>query len=566
MTLNIFRPAGVEIQYNVKMPMRDGVNLSGDIYLPSGGSGPYPALLSRTPYDNMADAGIESAIYFAQHGYVYLLQDTRGRNDSDGEWYPWVNESRDGHDSIEWMASQPWCDGNIGMDGSSYVGGVQWYAAMEGSSHLKCIAPRVISDNLHEAPHYQGGAFLLGFCATWAFWAAEGRTWQNIDRYNWPQMLQALPLKELCKIGGKEVQFFQDWLDHPDYDDFWKAQSFKERYQDIKVPVLQIGGWYDFFTAGTFNNFVGMQEKGGSELTRSNQKAVIGPWLHSAGASSHAGDADFSMASMEDTKPRRLRWFDHWLKGIDNGIDTEPPLRVWLMGTNEWREEHEWPLARTSFTPYYFHSSGSANTLNGDGALSTQAPGDEPADSYDYNPAFPTPTHGGNTCCRSDILPGGGLDQREVEARSDVLVYTSEPLEEDLEVTGPVIVKLHASTDALDTDFTAKLSDVSPDGYSLNLCDGIIRGRYRETTERQVLLEPGTVYEFTIDVWPTSNVFFKGHRIRVDISSSNFPRFDRNPNTGHPFGEDAEMQVAHQQVFHDRAHPSHIILPVIPRG
>ena len=566
MTQSVFRPAGVEMKYNVKMPMRDGVELSGDIYLPSERSGPVPALFSRTPYDNMATAGIESAIYFAQHGYAYVLQDVRGRNDADGEWYPWANEFEDGHDGIEWIGQQEWCDGNVGMDGSSYVGNVQWFAAVGGSSYLKCIAPRVIGDNLHEAPYYQGGAFILGFATTWAFWASEGRTWQNVDQYNWPLMLQTLPLKELDKKGGKDVQWLRDWIAHPDYDDYWKGLAIKERYQDVTVPVLQFGGWYDFFTAGTFNNFIGMQEKGGSELSRNNQQTVIGPWLHGIGSESHAGDADFTMGSMEDTKPRRLRWFDHWLKGIDNGIDKEPPLRLWVMGDNEWREENEWPLARTQYTPYYLHSGGSANTLNGDGTLSTQAPADEQPDQYDYNPAFPTPTLGGNTCCRDDLIPGGGFDQRQVEARSDVLVYTSEPMEQDMEVTGPVIVKLHASTDGRDTDFTGKLTDVAPDGRSVNLCDGIIRGRYRESTERQVLLEPGTVYEFTIDLWPTSNVFKKGHRIRVDISSSNFPRFDRNPNTGNKFGEDAELRVARQQVLHDAAHQSHIILPVIPRG
>ena len=234
------------------------------------------------------------------------------------------------------------------------------------------------------------------------------------------------------------------------------------------------------------------------------------------------------------------------------------------MGINEWRDEQEWPLARTRFTPYYLHSGGSANSLLGDGTLSTEPPAGEPQDSYTHNPAFPTPSRGGNNCCVPDLVPWGAYDQRPVEHRNDVLVYTSEPLTEDLEVTGPVIVKLFASTDGRDTDFTAKLVDVQPDGYARNLCDGIIRGRYRESTESQRLLEPGTVYEFTIDLFPTSNVFLKGHRIRVDISSSNFPRFDRNPNTGNRFGYDAELRVAQQAVCHDGARASHVLLPVIP--
>ena len=290
----------------------------------------------------------------------------------------------------------------------------------------------------------------------------------------------------------------------------------------------------------------------------------MGPWVHSASTMSHAGEVDFGKDSILDLRSLELKWFDRWLKGIDNGFDNEAPLRIFVMGVNQWRDEHEWPLARTQFTPYYFHSNGSANSLLGDGVLSTQPPDDESTDQYVYNPAFPVPTRGGCNCCSPELVPWGAYDQQDVEFRNDVLVYTSKPLAEDLEVTGPVIVKLHASTDARDTDFTAKLVDVHPDGYPINLCDGIIRGRYRESREQQKLLNQGEVYEFTINLWPTSNVFLKGHKIRADISSSNFPRFDRNPNTGHKFGEDAEMQVAHQTIHHDRLRASHIILPVIP--
>ncbi|MBM3944078.1 MAG: CocE/NonD family hydrolase, partial [SAR202 cluster bacterium] len=270
--------------------------------------------------------------------------------------------------------------------------------------------------------------------------------------------------------------------------------------------------------------------------------------------------------SMLDLMDVERRWFDRWLKGIKNGVEAEKPLRLFVMGANEWRNESEWPLARTKFTPWYFHSGGKANSLTGDGTLSPKKPAAEKPDTYTYDPRFPTPTRGGCNCCDPEIVAWGAYDQRSVEYRQDVLVYTSEPLKEDMEVTGPVIVKLHASTDCRDTDFTAKLVDVYPDGYAVNLCDGIIRGRYRESTSKQKLLKPGQTYEFTIDLWPTSNVFLKGHRIRVDISSSNFPRFDRNPNTGNRFGYDTEMRVANQTVFHESARPSHIILPVIPKG
>ena len=562
---NVFLPADLEARYNVKTPMRDGVNLSSDIYFPRDRSGPFPVILSRTPYNNMAELAVANAPLYTQNGYVYVAQDVRGRHDSDGEFYPWVNEFNDGYDTVEWIGAQSWCDGNVGMVGSSYLGNVQWQAAAMGSRFLKTIVPRVIGHNLHESPHYQAGAFQLGWTATWTL-RMDGRTAQNIDLYNWDQLFPTLPLRDLVEAAGKDMPYYQDWVDHPDYDDYWKTLAIEERYQDIKIPVLQMGGWYDFFTAGTFNNFVGMRQRAGSDLSRANQKAVVGPWIHYPLTLTHAGEMDFGKASVLDLQEIELRWFDRWLRGNANGIDSEPPLTVFVMGINQWRDEHEWPLARTEFTPYYLHSGGSANSLVGDGTLSTQPQPDEPPDRFDYNPAFPVPTRGGCNCCDSDIVSWGGYDQQPVEYRNDVLVYTSDPLEEDLEVTGPVIAKVYARTDAKDTDFTAKLVDVHPSGYAVNLCDGIIRGRYRESTATQVLLEPGAVYEFTIDLWPTSNVFLKGHRIRVDISSSNFPRFDRNPNTGNVFGVDTEMRVAHQQVFHDRSHQSHILLPVIPKG
>ena len=565
MTQTAYAPAGIDVQFDIRVPMRDGTTLSADRYFPKGQPRPFPVILARTPYDNMSEPLINDAIYFAQNGYAFLAQDCRGRNDSDGVFDPWVNEYNDGHDTLEWIGAQSWCNGNVGMHGSSYLGGVQWMAAAMGSRYLKAIVPRVIGDNLHDSPHYQGGAFTLHLDATWCF-RMGGRTWQAIDRFNWDQVFPTLPLRDVPKVGGKDISFFQDWLDHPDYDDYWRNLAIKERYHDIKVPVLQIGGWYDVFAGGTLNNFLGMREKGGSDVARNGQRVVMGPWHHHACSETHAGEVDFGNVSVLELNEIELRWFDHWLKGIDNGADREAPLRIYVMGTNEWRDEHEWPLARTRLTPYYLHSGGSANSLVGDGTLSTEAPADEPCDRYDYNPAFPTPTRGGGTCCSPEIVDWGAFDQRPVEFRNDVLVYTSEPLEDDLEVTGPVIVKLHASTDGRDTDFTAKLVDVHPDGNAKNLCDGIIRGRYRESTKSQKLLEPGAVYEFTIDLWITSNVFKKGHRIRVDISSSNFPRFDRNLNTGRTAADDTEIRMARQTVFHDRTRPSQIVLPVIPGG
>ena len=565
MNRNLFIPAGVRARYDVKVPMRDGVSLSADIYFPTDPAGPYPVVLSRTPYDNTNERTVDDAVFFAQHGYAYVAQDVRGRHDSDGVFEPWTNEFDDGHDTIEWIGAQDWCDGNVGMSGGSYLGSVQWQAAVTGSSFLKAIVPKVIGNNLHESPHYQGGAFQLGWAATWVLRTA-GRSKQSIGLYNWDQMFLTLPLADIPEAAGKDIPYYQDWIDHPDYDEYWKRLAVDERYGDVTVPVLQIGGWYDFFTAGTFNNFVGVRENGGSELARANQKAVVGPWVHPASIFTHAGGVDFGHDSVVDLRSIELTWFDRWLKGVSNGVDEEPPLRIFVMGANEWRDENEWPLARTGYTPFYFHGNGSANSITGDGGLSPQPPGNEPRDRFAYDPEYPAPTLGGCTCCNSEFVSWGAYDQRPVEYRNDVLVFTSEPLKEDLEVTGPVSVNLYASTDARDTDFTAKLVDVHPDGYAVNLCDGIIRGRYRETTERQKLLEPGKVYEFTIDLWPTSNVFLTGHRVRVDISSSNFPRFDRNPNTGNTFGRDAEMKIANQRIYHDADHPSHIVLPVVPNS
>ena len=564
MVRSAFLPAGVEIKYNVRIPMRDGVHLSADIYFPRDGQGPWPVVLLRTPYDNMTDNLVNEAIFYAQHDYVYVAQDVRGRHDSDGQFYPWVNEFIDGHDTIEWIGIQPWCDSNVGMVGSSYAGNVQWQAAIEGSPYLKTIIPRVIGHNLYEAPHYQGGAFQLGWTATWVY-RTDGRSSQSVDRHNWAHIFSTLPLHDLDKNGGKEIPYLHDWISHPDYDEYWKALAVEERYRDVTIPVFSIGGWYDFFSIGTLHNFAEMRKRGGSDAARLHQSVLIGPWVHRACTFTHAGEIDFGEDSLLDLRHIELGWMDRWLKGLHNSTYQSAPVRIYVMGINQWRDEQEWPLARATYTPFYLHSNGSANSFRGDGTLSTQSPKSEPADHYVYDPAFPAPTRGGSTCCNPEIIPYGAYDQRSIEAQNDVLVYTSEPLPDDLEVTGPVIATLYASTSAQDTDFTAKLVDVGPDGYAVNLCDGIIRGRYRESRERQTLLEPDTIYQFTINLGPTSNVFLRGHRIRIDISSSNFPRFDRNLNTGHTFGESVEMQVAIQQIFHDQAHKSQILLPIIPK-
>ena len=405
---SVFQNASVEARYDVKVPMRDGVNLSADIYFPRGEQGPFPVILTRTPYDNMTEESLEAGRFYPQHGYVLVAQDVRGRNDSDGDFYPYLNDFNDGHDTVEWIGAQPWCDGNVGMVGASYVGYVQWQAASMGSSYLKAIVPRVIGANMYETGWYQGGAFHLGTAAMWAM-RYDGRTRQDIFDYNWEQLFKKLPLAELDREAGKDVHFFRDWIAHPDYDDYWRAQSIEERYPNIKVPVLQIGGWYDVLVRGTFHHFTEMRKHAGSELARQNQRAVVGPWIHSACSTTFAGELDFGAISMLDLQEVELRWFDHWLKGKDNGAERDAPLRLFVMGSNEWRDENEWPLARTQFTPYYFHSGGGANSLEGDGSLSTVTPAGRAGRRLRVQPILPGPDPGRQHLLQPGARPVGRL-------------------------------------------------------------------------------------------------------------------------------------------------------------
>jgi putative CocE/NonD family hydrolase len=365
------------------------------------------------------------------------------------------------------------------------------------------------------------------------------------------------------ELAGRKLPFWKDWIRHPTYDDYWAAINVEEKWDEIAVPAFNMGGWFDLYASDTFSNFNGLRQHGRTPQAQQS-KLIVGPWPHALSTSPRTGDIDFGANSMVDLEELELRWFDYWLKGIDNGIVDEPPLQLFIMGINQWRDEHEWPLARTTWHKWYLHSGGSANTLLGDGHLASEPPEHQPPDHFVYDPHYPVQTIGGNNCCSPHIVAWGPHDQRPVEMRNDVLCYTSAPLEADMEVTGPIKVILYAATDAPDTDWTAKLVDVSPTGYAMNLCDGIIRARYRESLTHPTLPKPNQVHEYEIDLGVTANVFRKGHRLRVEISSSNFPRFDRNLNTGHALGTDAEMRPARQTVHHSREYPSHILLPIIP--
>ena len=551
----------IALELDVKIPMRDGVELSADIYRPRA-AGRFPTILLRTPYDNNND--IEKSRTLANRGYVCVAQDCRGRWDSDGDYYPFHPDGEDGFDTQEWIGTQEWSDGKIGMSGSSYLGSVQWLSAMHGSSHLTCMAPRVICADFYQGLVHPGGALQLGVCMTWGM-RTNGRTAQNIEYHNWTEALRGLPLTKIDELSGRKMQFWKDWINHSCYDDYWRSIDVEPRFSDIRAPAFNMGGWYDLYARDSFRCFNGLRQHGGSPEAKQS-KLIVGPWPHALSTSTKTGDIDFGADSMADLEGMEMRWFNYWLKGIDDGFVNEPPLRLFIMGINQWRNENEWPLARTDWQRYYLHSGGNSNSLLGDGTLNTEIPGKEVSDTFVYDPQNPVQTNGGSNCCSPHIIPWGPYDQRPVEMRSDVLCYTSTPMTTDMEVTGPIRAVLYAATDGLDTDWTAKLVDVSESGYAMNLCDGIIRARFRTGFDRQLLLEPDSIYCYEIEMGVTGNVFRKGHSIRLEISSSNFPRFDRNPNTGAILGNDDKMRTAMQTVYHDTEHASHIVLPIIPKG
>ena len=551
----------VQTRLDVKTPLRDGVLLSADLYLPRV-EGSFPTVLIRTPYSNNREDLITKGRRLANFGYACVIQDVRGRWDSEGSYYPFHQEGPDGYDTQEWIGQQEWSNGKVGMAGGSYLGCVQWLSAPLGSPRLVCMAPRVMCNDYFRGLFYPGGAFQLNVAMTWGM-RTSAHTAQEIGWHNWTEAFRTLPVKDMIDLCGGNMPFWKDWVEHCTDDEYWDRINVERRWGEIAAPALNMGGWFDLYAKESFDNFNGLRLHGGSPAARQS-KLIVGPWPHRLSTCTRTGDIDFGAGSLYDLETLELRWFDYWLKGVENGIVDEPPLKLFIMGVNQWRDEHEWPLARTQWQNWHLHSQGHANTLLGDGQLSLEEASDEPADHFVYDPRYPVQTVGGNNCCSPEIVPWGPYDQRDVEMRNDVLCYTSPPLSEDLEVTGPIRAVIYAATDATDTDWTAKLVDVSPSGYAQNLCDGILRARYRQGFGQVKLLEAQQIYEYDISLGVTGNVFRRGHAIRLEISSSNFPRFDRNPNTGHPFGQDAETRPARQTIYHSRQHPSHLVLPVIP--
>ncbi len=532
-------PADVFVERNVPATMRDGIRLQADIYRPKG-DGKYPVVLARTPYGKAAVESIERVI--AAHGYIAVVQDCRGRVDSEGAWYAFKNDDNDGYDTVEWAATIPGSDGRVVMWGGSYAAITQVMAAVTSPPHLAGIAPFMVPSNFHEGAIYQGGAF------------------EQLLADSWSGGVNADPVTHKPPADLHSIDFYRDWRLHPDYDNYWKLMTIDSRPENMLTPALYLSGWYDIFISGALRNYESVSQHG-TATARTKQRLVIGPWTH--GASAKAGDVDFGPQAALDPI-LMLRWYDYQLKGGANPFTEGKPVKIFVMGKNVWRDEDNWPLARAQTTRYYLHSRGSANTLTGNGSLSPEAPRNETGDHYVYDPANPVPTTAGNLCCD----PNGKLgvhDQRSVEQRPDVLVYTTAPFKSDFEVTGWIPVVLYVRSSAVDTDLTVKLIDVRPDGYAQNLTDGILRLRYRNSPETQELMKPGEVYKVTVDAGATSNVFLAAHRLRIEVSSSNNPRFDRNANTAATPELEKDPIKATNVILHDSEHPSAILLPVIPQ-
>jgi uncharacterized protein len=610
----------IAVSKNVMITMRDGVRLATDLYLPARDgqaiSGKFPAILERTPYNK--DGGVPDssghippspAEYLVSRGYVVILQDVRGRYRSEGRWQALQNDPNDGFDTAKWIGSQPWSNGKIGTIGTSYGGGTQHAMALANAPYLEAMVPIDAMSNFGRYGVRHNGAFELRFF-NWIFTLGNAAGTTNMPLATARASADPRSAKELVELGSHTADYirnlplrlgttplkfapdYEEWLvesmRHGDYDDFWKnsGSSVVDHLAEYKdLPVYHVTGWYDSWGNSVANmNYVELKK-----TKRSLQRLIVGPWTHGGQSRSSAGDAQFTADAALAVDSWRERWFDRWLKGVDNGVDREPPVRLYVMGGGDahktpegrvfvgghWRNEQEWPLARTNYTPFYIHS---------DGSLSTEKPGRDGAITYTFDPRNPVPTLGGNVSSQGTLMTQGATDQRcrpgfwlcsdsrPLSARNDVLVFQTKPLDKDMEVTGRLVVKLWAASDGPDTDFTVKLVDVYPPsadypgGIDLNIADSIVRARYRNQLAKPEFLHPGQPYELTIEMYPTSLVFQRGHKIRLDISSSNFPRFDVNPNTGEPLNDNRRWRIAQNTVFADAQHASQVVLPVIPNG
>ena len=573
----------VDKQADVAATMRDGTVLRADVYRPSSPS-PVPVILMRTQYGKtgaqVQPSRYQSPDWFASHCYLVVVQDIRGTGTSGGVFEEFAHDRDDGYDSVEWAAALPGSDGRVGMYGSSYVGATQWLAAVTAPPHLVTIVPANTAADYYDGWTYQGGEFRLAFILPWAMGLAASAADNRRDpavsadlrsaRADITDILAYRPYAGLPVMRPADpavAPWYFQWISHSTRDEFWKQWSIRDRYPSVRVPVLDIAGWYDAFLDGSVGNFTGMTSAAGSDEARRNQRIVIGPWDHLSWGRTGSSPApllkDIGAVGDSPVNELMLAWFDHFLKDADNHVITGPRVDYFLMGADRWKSAPGWPIPGTRWTRYYL--SGNGGIVTRTGKLSTSVPDPQQTiDRYTYDPNLPAPSLGGHSCCSAESGPQGPYDQTPAEQRSDVLVYSSDPLTSDTEVTGPVTVDLWAESSAIDTDFTAKLAVVKPSGEVINLNNGILRTAFRDSLSDPQPIVPGRPYQYRITIWPTSYLFSAGDRIRVEISSSDYPQFAPNPNTGAPFGRDAETRTAVQTILHDAAHPSDIVIPVIP--
>lgn len=546
------------IERGVAVPMRDGVKLIADVYLPPG-NGPWPVVLIRTPYNRAVGEG--AAGPFRDH-YAVVVQDTRGRYDSGGEFTPFFPEVNDGYDTVEWAAAQPWSNGRVGMTGGSYLGIVQVLAAIARPPHLMAILPIVTPSDFYGDCVYTGGALRQELFQGWmTLMAATAKppssSASGFDPSKLGELWKHLPLRDPAPVergGPAYVRAWESMLAHPYRDRFWGPIRVPAHFRDVQAPAFFAGGWYDIFAAATAVNFLGWRDHAGSPVARHGTRMLIGPWVH--GVNAPAGDLDPGPVGRVDLNALAVRWFDHWLRGVDNSIDREPPVRVFALGVNEWRDYSDWPPPGTR-TRRFFLAPGAGDDIHA-GTLSSSHPRAGTFTHFRYDPVGPVPTAGGPAF----MVAAGQKDQSAVEARPDVALFTTAPLKKETEIAGEIRARLFVRSSEPDTDFTAKLVAVPPEGHPVNIADGIRRLQTYRAYERPRPVTPGRVVPLEIDLGPTDAVFRAGWRIRLEVSSSNFPRFSRNPNTGVPFGTATELRPADNEVLHGEPEDSVLLLPI----
>jgi uncharacterized protein len=572
--------AQILVERDLEVPMRDGTTLRADVYRAPDGA-PSPVLLERTPYSKSYGRYVGGLVLnpleAVERGYTVVVQDVRGRYRSEGEWEPFVHETDDGVDTIAWAAEQPWSNGRVGLYGASYMGVTALQAAVAAPPAVGAVLAYMAGSEYHSAWSYSGGAFELKFSLVWTLRSLTPDTLRRLEPGKRERLLEeyvdhasdpwgrahTMPLAEL-EVFEEGAPYWRRWLEHPAYDDYWGAVDVARRADGIKAPLLHVSGWYDHFLRGHLELFRELDDAG------AEQRFMIGPWDHGSYHSTTqtmAGERDFGPRAANGTTlmtPLAFSWFDRWLRD-DEQSELPPKVRYFVMGENRWHTAESWPPEHTP-TPWYFRGGGSANTRGGDGALESSPSADGAEDSYVYDPRTPVPTVGGRGT--PNVLGLAGVqDQGQIEDREDVLCYTSTPLSSALTIAGPVTVQLHVSASTPDTDFTAKLVDVQPDGYCAILTEGILRARYRNSQESEELLEPDEVVEVTIDLWAVAHTFAPGHRVRLEISGGSFPRWNRNPNNGAQpaTATEQDLQPSTHRVFHGADRASCVVLPVIAR-